>query len=291
MRKDFAAFILTHGRPDNVITYKTLRRDGYTGDIFIVIDDEDDTADAYHKRYGDEVLTFNKAEIAATFDTGDLSTRDRLSIVYARNAVWKLAEQVGVRYFIQLDDDYTAFSYKMVGVKHDAARPDYWHGWKLKRLDAVFEMMLVFLEQTPTKSIALVQGGEQIGGASSHMGLWKLKRKAMNSFICDVERPFTFVGRINDDVNTYVQQGATGSLFFTYSALRLDQIATQDNPGGMSDTYRDTGTYIKSFYSVMYAPSSVTIRTIGFVSPRLHHRVHWNHAVPKIVAETHRRLK
>ena len=39
--KDFAVFILTHGRPDNVITYNTLKKAGYTGDIYIVIDNED----------------------------------------------------------------------------------------------------------------------------------------------------------------------------------------------------------------------------------------------------------
>ncbi|HHV0077680.1 hypothetical protein [Escherichia coli] len=30
MRDDFCAFILTHGRPDKVLTYRTLRRAGYT---------------------------------------------------------------------------------------------------------------------------------------------------------------------------------------------------------------------------------------------------------------------
>lgn len=43
MRDDFCAFILTHGRPGKVLTYRTLRRAGYTGKIFIVVDDEDKT--------------------------------------------------------------------------------------------------------------------------------------------------------------------------------------------------------------------------------------------------------
>ncbi|EFI4081186.1 TPA: hypothetical protein J5F60_004390 [Escherichia coli] len=43
MRDDFCVFILTHGRPDKVLTYRTLRRAGYTGKIFIVVDDEDKT--------------------------------------------------------------------------------------------------------------------------------------------------------------------------------------------------------------------------------------------------------
>ena len=37
----FAAFILTHGRADDVLTYDTLRRCGYTGKIYLLVDNED----------------------------------------------------------------------------------------------------------------------------------------------------------------------------------------------------------------------------------------------------------
>ena len=79
---DFCVFILTHGRPDNVITYQTLMKGQYTGKIFIVIDDEDETADQYIAKYGAMVLMFSKGEIAATFDEGD-NFSDRRCIVYA----------------------------------------------------------------------------------------------------------------------------------------------------------------------------------------------------------------
>jgi len=41
--KDFAVFILSHGRPNDVITYKTIIKQGYTGKIFIILDNEDNT--------------------------------------------------------------------------------------------------------------------------------------------------------------------------------------------------------------------------------------------------------
>jgi len=37
--KKFAVFILSNGRPDNVITYRSLRSHGYTGKIYIIVDD------------------------------------------------------------------------------------------------------------------------------------------------------------------------------------------------------------------------------------------------------------
>lgn len=46
----FVALILTHGRPDNVHTVKTLRKCGYTGDIIIVLDNEDLKIDRYQQK-------------------------------------------------------------------------------------------------------------------------------------------------------------------------------------------------------------------------------------------------
>jgi hypothetical protein len=38
LRNDFCVFILTHGRADRVYTYKTIRNQGYTGPIYLVIE-------------------------------------------------------------------------------------------------------------------------------------------------------------------------------------------------------------------------------------------------------------
>lgn len=84
MRDDFCAFILTHGRPDKVLTYRTLRRAGYTGKIFIVVDDEDKTRHQYMAEFGEQVLVFSKTDIASRFDEAD-NFCDRRSIFYARN--------------------------------------------------------------------------------------------------------------------------------------------------------------------------------------------------------------
>ena len=80
MRDDFCAFILTHGRPNNVITYDRLRAHGYTGKIFFVIDDEDKTASEYYEKFGDKVLMFSKEEMSKKFDQGD-NFGDRRCIV------------------------------------------------------------------------------------------------------------------------------------------------------------------------------------------------------------------
>ena len=60
MLNDFCVFILTHGRPDKVYTVNTLKKHGYTGPVYLVIDDEDNTSAKYYENYGDQVIMFSK---------------------------------------------------------------------------------------------------------------------------------------------------------------------------------------------------------------------------------------
>ncbi|EPZ9324543.1 hypothetical protein ACXYO7_004413 [Salmonella enterica subsp. enterica] len=280
MRDDFCAFILTHGRPDNVLTYKTLRRAGYTGKIYVVIDDEDKTRQQYVAEFGDQVLVFSKTDIANRFDEAD-NFGDRRSIFYARNACFELAERVGCQHFIQLDDDYHEFQFR-VGPNLEANYSP------IRALDQVLEEMLAYYRAIPAASIAMSQGGDFLGSGGDGNAAW-IKRKAMNSFICSTDRPFKFVGRINEDVNTYTSLGRRGELFLTIGAVQLGQKQTQLNSGGMTELYLDSGTYVKSFYSVMYSPSCVKIGLMGASHKRLHHQVTWNNAAVKIIHERHKK--
>ena len=288
MRSDFAALILTHGRPDRIHTYYALRNAGYTGRIIIVIDNEDKTANEYRNRYGTDVVVFDKAAIAQTFDEGD-NFQDRRAIIYARNASFQIAKDLGYRYFVQLDDDYTTFLYRF------DEEGFYGHG-KIKSLDWLFSTISDYLRATPFASIAISQGGDHIGGGdSSNLKAIKSKRKAMNSFVCDTEKPFQFVGRINEDVNTYTCEQRKGLPFLTIMAAQLNQKPTQSNSGGMTDLYIDSGTYVKTFYSIMYAPSCVKVSDLS--SPtnghagnsRIHHKISWNNAAPVILSEHHKK--
>ena len=275
MRDDFCVMILTHGRPGNVKTHRALRNSGYTGKIFLILDDEDGTAPAYSELYGDDVVTFSKAEVREYYDQADNSA-DWRTIFYARNASFDIARQLGYRFFLQLDDDYRNFVYRRDG-----------KAFKIKSLDRVFDTMLELLEvDARIATVAFSQGGDL-----DHIWL-RLKRgefatlrKAMNSFFCDTEKPFPFLGRLNEDVNTYVALGHKGLLFFTIYNLQLTQTLTQSNPGGMTDAYLEGGTYVKSFYPVMFEPSCVKIGNMGFHEHRIHHVIDWNAAVPKILRE------
>lgn len=285
MRNDFCVFILSNRRPDNVKTLETLQRSGYTGKWFIVIDDEDPTGEQYKKNFGDQVLVFSKAKIAETTDSCDTS-KDRRTPLWARNACWDLAKQVNCRFFCQLDDDYSWFSYRRIGKKEIGQKPKY-SNFKAESLDVVFDGMVEFLENNQSvSSLAFSQGGDY--NVSSEKAR-RVLRKAMNSFFCDTQRPFKFIGKFNDDVNTYIAHGATGKLFFTYCPIQLTQGVTQQNKGGITEAYKENGTYVKSFYTVIISPSSTWIELMGHTNPRLHHTHDWNKVCPKILHEKYRR--
>lgn len=275
---NFVVFILSHGRANNMFTVKSLRKHGYTGKIVIIIDNEDKTADDYIKKY-ENVEIFDKKEIAQTFDEAD-NFQDRRAIIYARNACFEIAKKLKYRYFIQLDDDYTGFEYRIYS--NENQKPT-----KIFNLDNVFEALLSFYKKTNFSTISIAQGGDFIGGKNNRMAKKPtLFRKCMNSFICSTDRPFQFVGRINEDVNTYVYKQSTGLLMGTIPFVALIQKTTQKNKGGMTDLYLDSGTYVKSFYTVMFSPSSCKVAPMGDKHLRLHHEINWNCAVPKIIRES-----
>ena len=159
-----------------------------------------------------------------------------------------------------------------------------------KTMDLMLECLINFYESINALSMAMSQGGDFIGGATPDK--LKLTRKCMNTFICSTNRQFQFIGRINEDVNTYTNIGRIGGLFFTVMQAFVNQEVTQKERGGMTELYLDAGTYIKSFYSVMYSPSCVQVGLLGDPrSPhyRIHHKINWHHTAPKIIRETHRK--
>lgn len=283
--KDFAVFILSHGRADRIYTLKGLADCGYTGKIYIVIDNEDKTSDKYYELHGDRVIMFDKLAIANKTDEGD-NFNDRRTTIHARNAIFEIAKELNITYFMQLDDDYTTFDYR---VDQDLK---YKHR-RMFKLDKILDSMLDYYKSIPNLlSLCMAQGGDYIGDENSALlakGL-KPRRKAMNTFICSTERPFKFFGHLNEDVNTYVSLGSRGGLFLTIPNICVNQVETQQNSGGMTEMYLDSGTYVKSFYTVMYQPSSVKVGMMGDTHMRMHHSIKWNNTVPVLLDEKYKKV-
>jgi hypothetical protein len=262
---------------------KLLEKVGYTGRVYLVIDNEDKTGDEYRKVYGeDRVICFDKRKAAEWVD--DMNNfNDLRAVVYARNVCFQVAKDLGCKYFMQLDDDYNSFSYRY---RSDFS---YVHTQINKTFEEMLDVLINFLEKTPALSVAISQGGDHIGGQAKTLSL---KRKAMNTFVCSVERPFEFKGGTNEDVNAYVTESRKGNIFFTVMQAMVNQVQTQSSSGGLTERYLDEGTYVKSFYSVMIEPSCVRVGELvdhNSPHPRIHHDINWENTAVRIIHEKHKK--
>lgn len=291
MPNDFAVFILTHGRAGDVITYATLRRCGYTGPIYLLVDDEDKQLDQYLAEFGEQVIVFRKQDAVDITDACDNYTQ-RNSVVYARNWSFVVAARLGIKYFWQLDDDYFEFHWSL---NNDREYITTVNSTKVADLDSVIGACVTFLVESGAKSMAFAQAGDFIGGENSAIvkrygERGTFSRKLMNTFFFATDNPVSFRGRVNEDANLYTECGRRGDLFVTVTRLRVQQKRTQLKPGGLTDIYKELGTYVKSFYSVMVAPSCVKIAIFhGRLHSRIHHAVRWKNVCPLIVDPLHRK--
>lgn len=270
---DFAVFIITHKRPNNQITLQTLKKGNYTGNIYFILDDEDDTIEEYKKNYGEEkVKVFHKN---VWFDIGDNLVGYKGVPEYARNECFRIAKELNLKYFVQLDDDYSSITYR------------YEKKGKLKskhvfNFDELFKAMCKFLEIKKIYCVAFGVQGDFIGGAKGKYseGIY---RNARNSFFCKTDCPFQFLGRINEDVTTPAYNNMIGNLFYTVLKVSVTLFDHKKNKGGSSEQYKEVNTYWNYFYPVLWVPSAISIK-MGKNGEYIKN-IKWNKMLPKVINE------
>lgn len=273
----FAVIILTHKRPKKQITLRTLRNSGYTGKVFLLCDTRDPTLKEYQEEYGDMVLTFDKKKYLDKFDLMTNEVRYD-AVVFARNAVYDVAKEIGLGYVVVMDDDYSSFSYTI-------DRAGTYCPKKVDDMDRLIKAHLRFLKNAGLATLAFAQGGDFTGGQNGGFNRAGLRpiRKAMNAFFLRVDNPVQFNGAINEDSTMGVQEAAKGNVVLTNCLVRLEQTTTQQAAGGLTDIYKHAGTYQKSFYTLLASPSSTTVtwqRAVG----RVHHLIRGDNAYPRILS-------
>ena len=274
-----AIFIFSYGRANNLMTYKMLLESGENSDrIYIIVSDDDKQLQEYYNKFGDKVITFSKEDAREMTDLCD-NFENRKLVVFARNYIFKIARDIGLDCFIVLDDDYNRLGYRRIFNNNTLK------GFKVKDIKAINDKCLEYLMKTPQLDcFAFAQDGDFIGGCNSFENIGK-KRKIMNYYFFKTNNPIKFMGSINEDLSASVYGGQRGKVFFTVNDISVHQMITQTNKGGLTDIYLDSGTYIKSFYSVIVAPNCVKISAMGNKDLRIHHKVNWKLACPKIIRE------
>lgn len=250
MRSDFAVLILTHGRAHDQVTFHELEKHGYTGNVYLVIDDLDEQRDEYERLYGDSVIVFEKREYAKRVDT--MTTEDELrSVVFARNAAYDIAGDLGLGYFAMFDDDLSSFMFRYVRDGRLVSAP-------VTEFDALFESMVGFLDTTGVTSLNIASSGALIGGLQGVYGngmCWNINQ----AFVVRADDRLKFVGILNEDMNALLLGKDAGQVMLEAYAITKSTPQRGTNEGGLHGLYDDNKQYVRDFYSVIIDPSSLRI--------------------------------
>ena len=247
MRKDFAIFILTHGRPYNQDTLKALKKAGYTGQIYLVVDDLDCTQYEYKKLY-DCVLVFDKMKYVELSETG-ISNPHINFAVFARNAIEDMAKDAGLKYFAMVDDDLVKFRFR------------YEEDGKLRSVDVhnmddVIESYIEFMETGNIPIVTLASQFRFIGGASNippiNSPKWRL---GFTFYIRSVDKEIKWLSNICEDRITCILYNRKGYVWLQLPFVQLDTLEMHGvNDGGNSDTYREITDFYRIFFTEVFVP-------------------------------------
>ena len=251
MRNDFAVFILTHGRANQQKTLETLKKCGYTGRLYLVIDDEDAQGPEYYRRYRGQVIEFSKKEIEKTFDTMS-NAKEYRSVVYARNASYGLAKERGIRFILMLDDDITNLTFRVV-------RDNKLKGFGVHNIDRLFADMVEYMETANVSMLGFSQAGAFIGGASSQKYQDGCQRVLSQAMLVDVENPVVFRGIFNEDLHVSLDAGLAGKTALATMLVSITSPKRTTNKGGLHDLYVENSSYARDFYTVLAHPSVANI--------------------------------
>ena len=250
MRDDFAVFILTHGRANSQKTLRTIQNCGYTGKIYLIVDDEDEQQDEYIRLYGDKVKRFSKRKIENHFDTMT-NRKEYRSVVYARNAAYQIANNLGIRWIFMCDDDISNLQYRVLRGKS-------LKGVKIQDIDSLFELMAGIMEAGRLVIFGFSQAGAFIGGANQ-MYLSGHQRKVAQAFMLDASNPIEFRGIFNEDLQVAIDAGVQGRVAMSTMLVSIQSPVRTTNRGGLHDLYEANSTYTPCFYTVMADPNVASI--------------------------------
>lgn len=273
-KKDFAVFILSHNRALKIDTLDMLERYKYCGLWYIVISTDDQQIDEYKKRIAEQnLLIFDKKEIIKECDTF-ISDIEWSASLYARNFINKYAKQIGLKYFVQADDDITKIFH----------RQDANGKMKQKEIGDINEIIINLInfmerdERITEINPALSSGF--FGGINGNysIGLTRLPYQFM-IFKTKNIRPFRSI-RTEDYILSIQNKDL---LYFTYWKLSFESPKQASNKGGI-EYIRQGKLSNFNMFLLIQEPSAITLLDGG------KKKMYVNRIFPKIIREKHKKI-
>lgn len=277
MRNDVAVFILTHGRVNEQISLETLKSLGYTGNIYLIVDDMDEQMAEYQRKYGDKVKVFSKQE--TPFDTFTNKTEWR-SVTYARNAAYKIARELGLKYIFVMDDDISGLTIRVV-------RNGSLKGFKIGNINQLLNEIADYMEKANITVFGFSQSGAFIGGKDGQKYKAGCQRTVSQAMMVSVDDPIEWRCLFGQDLHGSLDGAEKGKVFLSTMLVAIQSPQRSTNSGGLHDVYKETQMYTTLFYSVIGWPSVVSLTN---KDGEWKHRINRGRIAPMIVSDKYRKV-
>ena len=244
---DFAIFILTHGRPHNQDTLNTLRTSGYTGKIYLIVDDLDNTKEEYEKLY-EGVIVFDKMRYVVSSETGVSNPHIKFAL-FARNFIEDYAKALNLKFFGMVDDDLTKFRFRYVD-------KDKMRSKNVTDMNKILSCYIDFMKSANIATISLASQFQFVGGVESvpKPNSQKL-RMCFNFYLRSVKFNVDWLSNICHDRITSIIFGRKGQVWLQLPFVQYDMKELHGiNEGGNSDVYREITDFYRIFFSVLFLP-------------------------------------
>lgn len=288
MLENFAVFIITYKRPDTQLTYDTLNKCGYTGKVYFVVDNTDDTIQRYIDNYGaDNIIVFDK-NYYINSDRYDNCINSGIfsSAVYARRAVEDIAVAKKIQYFAVIDDDIKNFviRYPICG--------------KLKAVPIYdFDLILSSYVELLKLGIACVGFGNArsyFGGINAFTQERLCDRILItNCYIRNSDVAVDWTSWTLEDDITVFQSSKSGNLWLSIPYVQQVPAPFNDvvsGVGGNIDLYKLISRYKIYFSEILHFPS-MTIQCRDFATKEVKLVRKQNRQFQKIVSSRYRKEK
>lgn len=277
----FAVFILSHKRADRVETYDTLKNSGYTGKLYVVVDDRDPMLSKYRERFGDELLVFNKQEYIDKTETMETSKLES-SAVYARNAIEQYAVDLGLDVFGMFDDDIIKLRYRWVD-------GDKIRSLSVKVLDKVFEIYSYYILYTGIACVSFpfvmfyVSGKQYLDRRISEY------RHTYQIHIRNSHIPVNWTGIINHDTITQLLTMQQGYIWWSLPYVVFDAKPMNKDSGGLKEVYDALSDFDMAFLAVMSCPFCCTVTTSKGARSSLQIKENKHTSYPMIISQRYKK--
>lgn len=271
-------FIPSYHRSDNLKSVKYLAEIGWDmKKVFVFVDDEaGDQADYEEvaEMFGFNLVILSAKENRRRFDFVHREPKNRRCAGMWRNAFGEYAQEVGIEFYLVMDDDTTGFEVKLNGryITNKVSRD---------LLEYVITEVQKLMLQRGIGAFALPQTGDFIGGESKRVFMPKMMNCVIyqTGYIIRGER-----GVLDNDTSQFA--GLLNEGYFNGSmadGLTLKQSASGVFSGGLTDTYHEQKLLSKSLVVPIQFPSGVFGEKQSENGGRLHHHIEYRYLAPKIL--------